>query len=182
MRRMLLAISPLRILCAFCDWCSPDGHIIADFLVMYTLTSSQEKRRSWTDLSDHVDSDDYSKRLRNGRRMWSCEQFAGHRPALDRIGRVQLNLPGKVDPRVVAVELAQHHRDNSPSPFLFALIVPSRSFIPAQAFSASITHITSQSCRPSDPQRPLRRSLPWLACSVPVCTTISMLLYQSRKY
>jgi hypothetical protein len=147
------------------------------------MSCSLKKRRGWTDISDHVDFNDYRRRLRNGRRMWSCEQFAGHRPALDRIGRVQLNLPGKVDPRVVAVEVAQHHRDNSPSPFLFASIVPSRSFIPAQAFSASITHITSQSCRPSDPRRMLRRSLPWLACSVPVCiTTTSMLLYQSHNY
>ena len=84
------------------------------------MSCSLEKRRGWTDLSDHVYFNDYRRRLRNGRRMWSCEQFAGHRPALDRIGRVQLNLPGKVDPRVVAVKSGsaqQPHRDISPSPF-----------------------------------------------------------------
>ena len=158
----------------------PTSQIMADFLVMSTSCLAK-KRRSWTDLSNLVNLDDNRQRLRNGRRMWSWSRSPD-------IG-LRLTASGEgssISLEKLTLESSQWkrstHRDNTPSPFLFTLIVPSRSFSSAQAFSASITHITSQPCRPSDPRRTTRRSLPWLVCSVPVCATMLILSYHSRKY
>ena len=158
----------------------PTSQTIADFLVMRT-SQLAKKRRGWTDLSCTTNLDDYIQRLRNGLVMWSwsCSPDIGLRLAASgersSISLEKLTLESSQWKRST-------HRDNTPSPFLFTLIVPSRSFLSAQALQASITHITSQPCRPSDPRRIIRRSLPWLACSVPVCATMSLLLDQSRKY